>query len=194
VKVGTWIVGVLGGVLGACGGSAPCPAADVCGKFCCAAGSECVMDADAGESCGVICQKSGDCTGQTTCCQPVLDAEGQYAGNGVCAANPAIPGAYDCLCEVSSECGESAECVPDVRTPGVVTGPYICALNDGEQFDGCRGSMVFCTAQGEYCATDKAGNQFCSADCGSDSMCGNTGVACCNASCSKGKCCGLCGS
>jgi hypothetical protein len=74
----------------------------------------------------------------------------------------------------------------------VVTGPYFCVDDDGSFFGGCQAEP--CQA-GQNCSTDKAGDEFCSLVCASDSSCGNPGVACCNAECQDGgMCCGLCGS
>jgi hypothetical protein len=83
--------------------------------------------------------------------------------------------------------------VPGIDEQLVIIGPYFCANNDGSDFDGCSGKR--CIYPGQYCATDKAGNEFCSVPCTSDSACGNPGGACCNATCQDGGlCCGLCGS
>jgi len=81
-----------------------------------------------------------------------------------------------------------------VSSSGVITGPYICAADNGASFDGCKGALTFCTVSNQYCSTDQEGNEFCSIACTSDALCGNSGVACCDTICSQGMCCGLCGS
>jgi hypothetical protein len=90
----------------------------------------------------------------------------------------------------SLEC-DGGECVPDINTGGLIAGPYVCVANDGSSHDGCGGGT--CQVTSQSCAADLLGNRFCSVACTSDLNCGNAGVACCNATCSPGHCCGLCG-
>jgi hypothetical protein len=176
-----------------CVSDACCPAAQACGATCCASGAECVHDAAGNQACGVICEKSADCSGATPCCEPVDSGDGGFAGNGVCAAAPTSANPYACLCLSTAECG-SGECVPDINAQGAISGPYVCALNDGASHDGCSGALTVCSVTNQFCSTDKSGDEFCSIACTSDALCGNPGVACCDATCAQGACCGLCGS
>jgi hypothetical protein len=136
-------------------------------------------------SSGMSCASSSDCCGASPCCE---------AGTSECEPIPQSPTAY-CLCSGTSECSfypESVECVPHfLFSSGTIDGPYICVGNSGARGDGCRGASCFFSKQ--FCATDQAGNEFCSDACTSDLSCGNPGVACCNAACQDGgRCCGLC--
>jgi hypothetical protein len=78
---------------------------------------------------------------------------------------------------------------------GAITGPYVCAPNDGSSHDGC--DKTSCTTTNEFCAADQLGNQYCSIACiaDEDGTCANPGVACCNTTCLNTEgdlCCGLC--
>lgn len=172
-----------------CVGNACCSGAQACGSMCCAAGSECVEDQAGNPICGVSCEKSADCSGEMPCCEVLGDRD----GGGVCAPSPPTASSYACLCVTSSEC--SGECAPGVNDAGIITGPYICAPDDGSSHAGCGGAVTACSVANQYCSIDQEGNAFCSLVCGSDAACGNSGVACCDTSCNLDEvCCGLCGS
>ena len=179
-----------------CIADACCPAAQSCGSTCCSAGAECVKDTAGNQACAVTCQTSSDCTGAATpCCEPTT-TNGVFSGSGVCEAAPTTANPYDCLCGITSECGfftsATPECIPAVNSSGILTGPYICGNDDGASHDGCKGPLTVCSVGNQYCSTDSKANEFCSIECTSDSLCGNPGVACCNATCGSSMCCGLC--
>jgi hypothetical protein len=123
---------------------------------------------------------------------PVL-VTGDYQGQSICAPQPGGTDAYKCTCHTTTDCG-SGECAPLIGdSTGVISGPYVCLPNDGENHDGC-GVSDSCFASPQYCARDMDGNEFCSPPCSSNSDCGDAGVACCNATCQVDmQCCGLCG-
>jgi hypothetical protein len=191
---------ILALTLAACGSSPPpvkkatCDAG-FCGTVCCGDGTTCINDALGDPVCSVLCTYPTDCmTGDAgSCCMPVL-VNGDYKGQSICAPQPSGANAYKCTCHTTSDCG-SNECAPLIGdSTGVISGPYVCLPNDGENHDGC-GVSTSCFASPQYCATDMNENQFCSAQCTTDSDCGNPNVACCNAKCHQpgDMCCGLCG-
>jgi hypothetical protein len=172
-------------VLDAC-----CPDAQACESQCCAAGSACVLDPAGNQECAVVCLTSAACASAAPCCGPV-QKNGVFSGHGVCQPEAAV-GSYGCLCATSSECGANQACVPGINSAGFISGPYSCAAADADSHAGCPDDAP-CSVADQLCATDDAGNDFCSTGCMSDSSCGNPGVACCNTSCAQGSCCGLCG-
>ena len=165
---------------GQCIANACCPAAQVCDSACCVSGMACVAGTGGTHSCGMLCQKGTDCPSATPCCSAMTGS-----AEGVCTN--ATSG---CLCLASTEC-DGGECAPQVNASGVITGPYVCVANDGSAHNGCLDTSCQLTSQ--TCAVDLIGNQFCSTSCSHDSNCVNAGVACCNATCPGGHCCGLCG-
>jgi hypothetical protein len=82
--------------------------------------------------------------------------------------------------------------VPQTNANGLITGPYVCVVDDGNSHNGCADAGT-CQVSSQDCSRDQSGNRFCSVACTNDLNCGNSGVACCNATCSAGHCCGLCG-
>jgi hypothetical protein len=81
---------------------------------------------------------------------------------------------------------------------GDITGPYVCAANDGNSHDGCN-NKVACSTTNEFCAKDQLDNEYCAIACIADEdyTCSSTssGVACCNTTCMNTEgnlCCGLC--
>ena len=137
--------------------------------------------------CAVI-TSSDCCDGASPCCSIAISS---------CGPIPDPAKHEFCLCARLSDCSfysNSQACIPGANIDtNQVTGPYVCINNNGKSWGGCRG--VSCSEPGQSCASDKAGNDFCSIACASDSSCNNSGVACCNAACQDGgKCCGLCGS
>ena len=178
-----------------CIASACCPSAQACGKACCDASSQCVVDETGTPSCATNCRKSSDCNAVTPCCEALDNGQGGFSGSGVCAASG---GNYQCLCFSSSECSflGDEECVPAVNMAGAIIGPYVCAANDGNSHHGCN-NKVACSTTDEFCANDQLGNDYCAIACimDEDYTCGNTGVACCNMPCTNTEgnlCCGLC--
>ena len=152
-------------------------------------------DQAGGPVCATPCELPTDCltTDAGSCCMPIL-VNGDYKGKSICAPQPTAANAYTCTCRSTSDCSHN-ECAPLIGdSTGVISGPYVCLPNDGENHNGCGGGSAICNASPQYCAMDLAGNQFCSLQCAADGDCGNTGVACCNADCHDHMlCCGLCG-
>jgi len=186
-----FILGCGGGGQNLPDGGCPTP---LCAGTCCAADSICVQDQGGHDFCAVKCFASRDCTGTDPCCEPVVD-NGNYSGHGVCQPNPTASGWYSCLCSLKSDCAAGGSCVPLVDSAGFISGPYLCLLDDGQSHHGCAGEGIpMSCPSAQYCSRDSVGNDFCSTPCTTNAMCGNLGVACCNALCSQGSCCGLCGS
>ncbi len=118
------------------------------------------------------------------CCAPLQRCDPQQ--NGACAM----------VCARQSDCTDPARpvCPPIAQELGgaiVIAGVHICKPDDGQPYHGCGTSGC---ADGFDCASDAAGNQFCSQNCPTgDVACGDQGIACCNASGSMGEpACGVC--
>ncbi len=193
-----WFPAVLVGLvlISDCGSSSSndggCPTA-LCGTSCCGSGEICVKDKGGSEFCAVSCLSTRDCSSADPCCEPVID-DGGYSGHGACQPNPTSNAQYSCLCMLKTDCASGGSCAPAVNEAGIIVGPYLCVLSDGDGHDGCAGDGLPQSCPTSLsCAQDKWGNDFCSLPCTHDSLCANAGVSCCNARCSQGSCCGLCG-
>jgi hypothetical protein len=174
------------------GNDGGCPTAR-CGGSCCGSGNICVMDKGGHEFCAVKCHNTRDCPGASPCCEPVID-DGGYSGHGACQPNPLSNDWYSCLCALKTDCASGGACAPAVNTSGIITGPYVCVLSDGQGHNGCAGEGIPQSCSNAlYCARDNEGNDFCAIPCTHDALCNNPGVSCCNTQCSQGSCCGLCG-
>jgi hypothetical protein len=173
--------GVCCGDAGQCIANACCPSAQVCDSACCNPGVPCVASASGGHVCGMLCQRGGECPAATPCCTSV-----DGGPEGICQV-----GSDSCLCLTGADCASGA-CIPEVTGSGLISGPYVCGANDGTSHQGCADAGT-CQLSNQSCSHDLLGNQFCTVPCSSDLNCANTGVACCNAVCAQGHCCGLCG-
>ena len=195
---------VLALAIAACGSTPPPPKkvivcdAGLCGTVCCATGTICENDSAGNPYCATLCEAPTDCTAADAgCCQPLL-VGGNYMGQSICTPRPYTVTPYSCTCTSGADCLNRQECAPLIGdSSGFISGPYVCLPNDGQNHHGCALPPSTCSVQGQYCATDNGGNEFCSQGCdpdAGDTECKNPGIACCNATCHDNmRCCGLCG-
>ena len=173
-----------------------CDSTQICGSRCCVSGLEvCLQDSAGGKSCVQACTFGSEC-GSTypACCTPIATGDGGFLPFGGCVYDPSLA-IYGCICANIDDCivFTSSSCAPRFNDAGVITGPYVCVSDDASAAGaGCGRFPAKNCPSTTFCSGDSQNNDFCSPSCTSDAVCGNPGIACCNATCSAGSCCGLC--